>query len=39
MLSIPIANPLNVNASVTMMAVQFANRLLQALSAVEIKLN
>jgi len=29
MLSISIVNPLNVNASVTMMAVKFANRLLQ----------
>jgi len=29
MLSVPVVNPLNVNASVTVMAVQFANRLLQ----------
>jgi len=30
MLSIPLVNPFNVNASVTMMTVKFANRLLQA---------
>jgi len=30
MLSIPVVNPLNVNVSVTVMADQFANRLLQA---------
>jgi len=30
MLSIPIVNPLNDDTSVTMMAVKFANRLLQA---------
>jgi len=29
MFSIPVANTLNVNVSVTVMAVEFANRLLQ----------